>query len=1038
MACGTALEPDATGDASRKVVTVVFCDVVGSTPLGERLDPESVRQLMSRFFDAMRVVLERHGGRVEKYIGDAVVAVFGVPLLHEDDAIRAVRATADMRTAVAELRAELEDRWGSSIEVRIGVNTGEVAVGGDGAEASFLAGDALNVASRLESAAAPGDVLLGADTYALVRDLIDAEAVAPLLVKGKSEPVAAYRLRAIAPSATETRPEPPIVDRTAEIAGLRDAFDTTMRDRRAALVLVLGSAGVGKSRLAREFVDRLRDDAVVLSGRCLPYGDGITFWPVAEIVRQAAGILESDDRDEGRRKIQAAVAASDDAALIVDRVASVTGLAPVEGGMQETFWAIRRFLEVVAARRPVVVVFDDIQWAEPTFLDLLEYLAGWSRDVPLLLLCVARPDLLDARPAWAGVADEARSIRLAPLAAADTERLVVSILGGPGLDQRSITTIADSAGGNPLFVEEMLRMFEDDGLLHHEGSGWSAAGDLSRVPVPATIQALVSARLDRLSADERTVIRCAAVVGREFWWGAVAELVPDRLRPAVGAHLQTLVRKELIRPAESAVPGEDAFRFHHLLIQEAAYDGTPKEMRADLHERFADWIQVHAGDRTVEYEEVIGYHLEQAVTLRGQLAWSPERLRPLAERAAATLAAAGRRARGRGDMPAAADLLGRAADLRRDDEAARLPLLPELGEALMEIGELARAEEVLASAIADSARAGDARTASHAKVIRLLMLESTEPKARSEEALRELRGVVPVFEAVGDELGLARAWRLTADVHLARARYAEADDALRRAIEHARSAGAFWEESEALGQFIGSGVYGPVDVDEVRRRCDEVIERARGNLAMEARAWRGLAHAAAMTGDGSRAAELIARSRAVLQDLGLRLRAAFATETQGFIAHLAGDHAQAAGALREGFDIATEFGEVAYASTVAALLSRELAELGELDEAERLMHASAELAAEDDLTTQILWRTANALVLAGRGDPAGAERSAADAVDLARDTDDLNMRADALVALADVTDDDGAQTAALREALELYDAKGNAVSSDAVRRRLSG
>jgi len=1038
--CGTPLPIDTPAlGAARKIVTVVFCDVAGSTPLGERLDPESVHDLMTRFFEEMRGVLEHHGGTVEKYIGDAVMAVFGVPLLHEDDALRAVRAADEMRSALSGIQAELESRFGARIEVRIGVNTGEVAVGDTTLGQSLVVGDAVNVAARLEQSALPGEILLGADTYALTRDLVDAEAVEPLSLKGKSTPVIAYRLRAVAPVGSVARPEPAIVDRVEDMQDLRAAFEETAAERRCRLVLLLGSAGVGKSRLAREFSDSLGADAHSLSGRCLPYGDGITFWPIREVVRQACGLAETDGPAEGRAKIDALLRGWQDDDLIADRVAGVSGLGPASARLEETFWAIRRFLERLSSDRPLVVAFDDIHWGEPTFLDLLEYLAGWSRDAPLLFICMARPDLLEVRPTWGGVAGEIHPLWLRPLSPADSEELVGNLLGPARLESQAVAHITDVAGGNPLFVEEMLRMLEDEGLLQRREGTWEAAGDLSDVPAPATIHALVSARLDRLSADERTVIRCAAVVGREFWWGAVAHLVAESLRPAVGGHLQTLVRKELIRPAPSAFHGEDAFGFHHQLIQEAAYQGTPKDMRADLHARFADWIEARAGERVVEYEEVLGHHLEQAFRTRGELGPLTDNDVRLAARAAERLGAAGRRAHGRGDMPAAADLLGRATDLYPSDDPRRLSLLPDLGEALMETGDLSAAEETLASAIRQADELGDRGTASHAKVIRLLMLESTDPKERSEEALRELASVVPVFEELGDDLGLARAWRLVGDVHLARCRYSDADEALQRAIEHARRAGASWEEAEALGQYAGSGVYGSVPVDEVVRRCEQILASAKGNRAMEARAWRGLAHAAAMQGRSGEAIEYAERARAILEDLGLRLRASFTAETLGFIAHLGGDHAAAERALRAGFEVATEFGEQAYTSTVAALLSQELAEQGHLEEAERFISVSVEQGAEDDLTTQIVWRGAQALVLASRGAHGEAGRVIRDAVELARGTDDVNMRADTLMTLAQVLEahDPAAAGAAAREALELYRAKGNIVSASDAERRLA-
>jgi class 3 adenylate cyclase/tetratricopeptide (TPR) repeat protein len=1026
------MEPRGT----RKVVTVLFCDVEGFTPLSERLDAESVRLVMTRYFDEMRTVLKRHGGTVEKFIGDAVMAIFGIPLLHEDDALRAVRAAEEMRGALSRINEDLERRWGISIRLRIGINTGEVVVGDPAAGQALVVGDAVNVAARLEQAATPGDVLMGPDTYALVRDHVSADEGESLTLKGKRAPVTAYRLLAVEAGspAVGWRAEAPLVGRERELSLLRAAFERTASNRGCQMLTIVGSAGVGKSRLAREFVAEIGDEVRVLAARCLPYGEGITFWPVAELVKQACGISDDDSRQGARSKIDTALADVEEAGLIAERVAAVTGLTSAAVAIQETFWAIRRFLERLGSDRPLVAVIDDVQWAEPTFLDLIEYLAGWSREGSSLLLCLARPDLLDGRPNWASGVTNATSLVLEPLSDAESGRLVATLLGGGGrLEESALARITETAGGNPLFLEEMLRMLEDDGLLRRDDGRWRATADLSRVAVPATIQALLSTRLDRLPPDERTVISCAAVVGKEFWWGAVADLAPETLRPRVGGLLQALVRKELIRPERSTLAGEDAFRFRHILIQEAAYRGTPKEIRAELHERFAGWVERSAGERAVEYEEVIGYHLERAYRYPMELGVASEPDAELATRAGAHLASAGRRALGRGDMSAAADLLGRAAALFEPTDRDRLSLLPELGEALMEAGDLASADAVLSEAIARAEAAGDPGLRSHALIVRLLLQESTDPKRRSEEALRELEGLIPVFEELGDELGLARAWRLMGDVHWTRARYADAGDAFRRAVEHAGRAGAVWEEAESLGQFAGAGVYGPTPVPEVVERCREVFEAARGNRLVEARALRGLAALRAMEGRFQEGRELAGRARSMLEDLGFRLRAAFVSEACGFVEMLADDPKAAERELRAGFDVIQELGEQGYLSTAAALLAHALLAQGRLDEAGRLTEVSEGSAAEDDLATQVLWRSARGRVLAARERPEDAERLGREAVALAAQTDDLNMRADALRDLADVLRTIGRReesTSVLAEALELYEAKGNVVSAE--------
>ncbi|HZB03320.1 MAG TPA: adenylate/guanylate cyclase domain-containing protein [Actinomycetota bacterium] len=1020
---------------ARKTVTVVFCDVEGSTKLGDRLDPETVRQVMMRFFEEMRMVLERHGGTVEKYIGDAVMAVFGVPQLHEDDALRAVSAAEEMRTALGRLNDEFEERWGFRLRTRIGVNTGEVVAGDPTAGQALVLGDAVNVAARLEQVAPAGEILIGTETYALVRDHVGVEEIAPLELKGKPDPVHAHRLVGVrrGVDAIGARPDPPLVGRTAELATLRSAFDRSVAERESVLMTIMGSAGVGKSRLSREFISGLPADARVLLGRCLPYGDGITFWPVAEIVKQACGISDDDPRAVARSKVDAALEGAEAGPLIAERLAALMGVGGMTAELQETFWAIRKLLEWLGTSRPVVVILDDLQWAEPTLLDMIEYLS-WSRDTALFVLCLARPDLLDVRPTWGGTA---ASLSLTPLDEDESERLISSLVAGATLDERATRRIAESAGGNPLFLEEMLRMLEDDEVLQRQDGRWVVTRQLTDVSVPASIHALLGARLDRLSYEERSVIRSASVVGKVFWWGAVAELVPQGVRPQVGSHLQTLVRKDLIRPAQSTFAGEDAYRFHHILVQEAAYRGTPKELRADLHERFAGWVQGAAGDRTVEFEEVIGYHLERAYQLGSELSAGVEELRSLGLRAAHPLAAAGERALARRDMSTAADLLGRAAELFPNDAAERRTVLLALGETLVETGDLARAEEMLDEAERLATEAGDRAMMANAAILRLYLLQSTDPKRLTEEARRTAERMIATLAELGDDVGLARAWRLVGDLHWAQSRYAAADEALARAISHARRAGDAREEADSLGRYVGSGAYGPAHVGEVERRCNELLSSSGGIGGREAPALRALATVRAMEGRFEEARELADRARAILEEFGFRLRASWVSETTGAIEMLAGDPVAAERALRAGFDAAVEVGEQGFQVTVAALLAHALAEQGRLEEADRFVTLTRSSAAEDDLASQVLWRSARARILTASGSAAEAESLAREAIALVEQTDDVNMHADTLVVLAGVLAaaeraDEAADV--FDQAIGLYAAKGNVVAEGTARR----
>ena len=640
-ACSTPLSPVAPAREVRKTVSIVFCDVTGSTALGEQLDPESMRDVQSRYFDTMRAAIERHGGTVEKYIGDAVMAVFGIPVLHEDDALRAARAAADMREALAALNKELERDRGVTIQVRIGVNTGEVVAGDPGGGNAFVTGDAVNVAARLEQHAEPGQVLLGETTYRLLRDAVDADPVEPLELKGKAERVPAWSLTGVreVTSPVPRRLGSPMVGRERPLAQLRQAFDAAEGDDACQLFTLLGSAGVGKSRLVEEFLSTIGGGAEMLRGRCLPYGEGITYFPVVEAIKQAAGLADFDLPDVVESKVCSVLDGDEHQQLVCRHVSQLMGVAESAAG-EDTFWAIRRFFEASARERPLVLVFDDIHWGEPTFLDLVEHIADWSRGSPILLLCMARSDLLDVRPSWGGGKLNAATVSLEPLTDDQSAGLIANLLGTAELPAGVAERIVQTAEGNPLFVEEMLAMLVDDGLIVRDDDRWIAVGDLSAVTVPPSIHALLDSRLDRLTPEEREVLEAAAVVGKEFFVGAVRELVPQDRRVRVPSDLLSLVRKELIRSERTTLPGEDAFRFRHLLVRDSAYEAIPKAQRAELHERFADWLERVAGVAVAEQEEILAYHLEQAHAYRLELGPADERSDAIGARAAERLASA--------------------------------------------------------------------------------------------------------------------------------------------------------------------------------------------------------------------------------------------------------------------------------------------------------------------------------------------------------------------------------------------------------------
>jgi class 3 adenylate cyclase/tetratricopeptide (TPR) repeat protein len=1034
-AAGNAPPPHET----RKTVTVLFCDVTGSTTLGEELDPESLRDMINRYFAEMRTVIERHGGTVEKFIGDAVMAVFGVPRVHEDDALRAIRAAVDMQSALAVMSAEMEEGWGRRIQARIGVNTGEVVAGDPRTGQSFVSGDPVNVAARLEQAASPGEILIGEATYRLVRTAVIAEPLEPLTLKGKAEPVPAYRLAVVEPGAEilPRRLDSPLIGRAGELAVIREAFGQVVATSSCGLVTVVGHAGVGKSRLTQEVVALVGDQARVLRGRCLPYGEGITFWPVVEVLQRAAGLGQAGSAEEARAMIAASLTPEEDA-VVADRLAAIVGVGGTAGPIQETFWAIRRCLEHLATARPLMVVFDDIQWAEPTFLDLIQYLATFATGRPVLILCLSRPDLLETRSDWATVGPV---ITLEPLGPEESERLVASLLGEAGGPEDVERQIVATAGGNPLFIEEMLRMLVDDGLLAREDGMWTARGDLSHIGAPDTVQAVIAARLDRLDEAERATLQRASVAGEVFWWGAVSDLSGDDPATEVGRSLQTLVRKELIRPEPSIFAGEDAFRFGHLLIRDVAYESLPKRVRADLHARFASWIERRAGERAAEQEEIVGYHAERAYRYLAELGPMDERGIALAALAAQRLASAGLRSLDRGDMPAASNLLSRAAALLPAHDPERLELLQPLGGALAESGRLDEALAVFEDAIESGRAMGDERIELRAgtryQYVRLLM----NPTATHDEAIAVAVRAIAAFERLGEDEGMAEALLLLGIIRQWAGACDQALHVLERAVEHAQRAGERLLEVDArrwMGLALSEGSTPAADaIDRVR----ELLRGYEDDPKLRCNMLRYLANMEAIRGRFPEARSLLAEGTRLARELGLTLvLGAGFQRLAGRIAWLAGDKRLAEAELRQAYATLEGIGDAGHLASVAGELARVmLADQGREREVLALTDVSAAWLIEDDVDAQVLWRSARARALARLGEPAEAERLANDAVARAWAAEYPELRALSQEALSEVLQRSGRMTEAadaLRKAIATYEAKGNVVSAAATRDEL--
>jgi class 3 adenylate cyclase/tetratricopeptide (TPR) repeat protein len=1009
--------------------------VTGSTALGEQLDPESLRNVMGRYFAVMREVIERHGGTVEKYIGDAVMAVFGVPVVHDDDAIRAVRAAAEMRSALERLNGDLRRERGLGLEARTGINTGSVVVGTGGPIDAIVVGDAVNVAARLQTAAAPGEIVIGAATYELVRDAVEVGPAEPLDLEGKAEHVVAHRLHRVAPGAEghRRRLDAPMVGRERELAALQQAFERAVSSGSGQLFTILGTAGVGKSRLVAEFLGSVRDRALVVRGRCLPYGEGITYWPVAEIVRQAAGIVDDDAAERARERIDAFVAGLPEAAAIARGLVGLIGLE-ASAGQEELVWAFRRALEHMADKGPLVVLIDDIHWAESTLLDLIESVADLVRDSPILFVCPARPEFLDERPTWGGGKLNATTILLEPLAEGSALELIDALVPGGALPSAVRTRIADAAEGNPLYVEEFLGTLIDDGALLAGQDGWVASRDLAAIAVPPTIRALLSARLDRLAPEERATAERASVVGRVFDQPSVVALSPAEGRSEVPRNLVGLVRKELIRPDRSGLAQGDSFRFRHMLIRDAAYDRLPKSERAELHELFAGWLEVAAGDRRNEVEEMVGYHLEQAFRYREELAPIDERARELGRRAAQRLIAAGSRALERRDVAATANLYGRASTLLEPADPERLAILPDLGRALDARGRFDDAEACFAEALERSEAAGNEGVMANVRIQRHLSGHAGRD-ITADEKRRVADECSAIFERLGDDLGLALAWRLRGLASWSDGSVAGDEVALAKALDYARRAGSHWEATEIVGEISADLYWGPTPVLEAIRWSNDILAGAPDDRGMEMPISHALAHMHARLGDFELARSLAARCLEIASESGLLSDAAILTEVAADVETLAGDHEAAERILADGCDRFVAMGKTQ--RVLEALHALSLVALGRPVDTERL----AVMAAEAGPQVKALLEAAIAGAHRNGGRLVEAERSARSAVDYFATTDCITFHGNCALILGDVLRMSGRRgeaDAAFQTALDLYRQKGSLVDAQAATARLAG
>jgi class 3 adenylate cyclase/tetratricopeptide (TPR) repeat protein len=974
-ACGAPL-PGTGEHHARKIVTALFCDVAGSTALGEELDPEALNNVLSSYFAAISSTIERHGGTVEKYAGDAVLAVFGIPRVHEDDALRAVRAAVE----ISERLPVVAEEVGVALRFRTGLNTGLVITD----ERKNLAmGDAVNVAARLEQAAQPGEILLGFETLHLVRDAVEVEALEPLILKGKSQPVPAFRLLRVDPIAPglARRLDAPLVGRERELQLLVEVWDRTLEDSTCHLCTLLGAAGVGKSRLIEELLDQLGGAAITLRGRCLHYGEGITFWPIVEALS----------------------AAGEAAQPILDHLSSGGAATP-----EELFWEVRRLLESLAVQRPVILHIDDLHWAEPMLVDLLEHIVDLSRGAPILLLCTARPELLEDHPGWGSEKLDSITVRLEPLGSAECEQLLDEL--GDELSTEARARVIRTSEGNPLFLEEMVVLARERGTAD----------------VPPTIQAVLAARLEGLTAEERELLERGAIEGQVFHRSAVCALAGEHSPLEVESRLAGLVRKDLIRPHLPDVAGGDAFRFRHLLIRDAAYERLPKAMRADLHERYASWLEDNAVD-FAELDEIAGWHLEQAV--RHQRELHRQVGSALARHAAERLGNAGRRASDRSDVVAARNLLERALSVAPEGDALRSGIGVQLAERLIEVGDLMRADELLSVAEQD----GD--TAGNTKLSRLEWLYHSQPG----EATRMIESIFPqmVDELARseDDRGLAKAHMLAFWVQWAASRATLAAEQVRLAAEHARKAGDIGGRSRALGWYVATLIYGPRDANAIDRELD-VIQREDPGPYLAAFLRLGRGEVKRLEGRFDEARDLTQAALDGFREMGMRTMAATCDQSLASIELSRGDPAAALAALLRSDAILAEFGERPMRSTTQAMLARAHERNGAGGAAQAAATLAEELSAPQDVANFAITHGVRARLELTDGAFDTAERWARSAVAYAFETDFVGLQAEARLGLARVLSACGRPGEARAEAgagLDLFQAKGDRPGSDAAR-----
>jgi class 3 adenylate cyclase/tetratricopeptide (TPR) repeat protein len=968
----------------RKLATVLFVDLVDSTALVTGADPEVVRRRVQTFFDRVSHCVTTHGGIVEKFAGDAVMAAFGIPQAHEDDAERAVRAGLAILDAVEELE----------LQARVGVESGEVVA--DDVEATFATGEAVTLAARLEQAAEPGQLLLGPAAHRLTLGRVEVEDLGPVELKGLDRPIWAWRAVGTSGSGG-ARPrtlQAPLVGRDAELELLSNTYDRALRDRRAHLFTIYGEPGVGKSRLAREFVEGL-EGATVLPGRSLPYGEGVTYWPLAEMVKCAAGIADDDPLDVAIEKLRA-FCEDEAVADLLGLASGVLEAVQSESSAQEIAWAAREWAQRVALEQPLVLVFEDIHWAEEPLLELIEHLATWVREAPLLLVCLARPELLDLRPGWGGGRVRATAIELEALRRDESEQLVDALLEDGELTEQARQELLDKTEGNPLFVEETMRMLAEEGIQSVDR-------------IPDTLQALIAARIDRLPAPAKAILQRAAVIGRIFWEDAVQRLSPEL--DSIEEPLEDLLLRDFVLPEpRSSIRAENAYRFKHVLIREVAYSGLSKSARAEHHKAFAGWLKERAGD---ELLEIRAYHLDHAAKLTAELEGSvPIELQ---QEAAEALTEAGLRAFAREANRTARHLFVRSVEL--EPTLRRRYLAARAADRLSDLPAVAREmEEVLAAAIGE----GDQWTQGRALVTlaEAVLLRGADVQA-AEQMIDE---ALEVFEP--DDLeGRFRALRASASIAWSRGDLEKEERLMLEGLELAREAGRKDFESEASDE-LASVYISRLELDRAAPLVEQAILLAEQSGSAEARG-RALRFAGQLhlqRGEYEDAAAALEGAREHLSEAGAAWSLGRTLNFAAWVARHQGDLTRSERIFRESIRVLAPLEDRATLCESQRGLAELLLAEGRVDEAERLALAARETVGPHDVTSLATTAMSLGLVRAAQGQDDEAEQLLREAYDTISTTLHRSGQRETLEALAQFLrergrDDEAAELEARREGL---------------------